>query len=222
MSLSRARQGLVFVCLIAGFGMRSAFAAPKPATIAPEQLIPLLEAHDSAGIAALGPGAMPALLRLYEQGDAARRTQVANTWYQLSWKSEAAKELLLRDMKTPDPNLRISVQYALGRVSDEQSVVDALLANMREDGSALIRDKAACALAYDQPHLSERQKVHLYEGLIAGLEDPQGQVRRIAHLALQIQTGQDKGYRYSAPTEERAAAIAAWRRWLEEYRAELE
>ena len=37
------------------------------------------------------------------------------------------------------------------------------------DSNALFRDKAACALAYDQIHLTDEQKVQLYEGLISGL-----------------------------------------------------
>jgi len=48
----------------------------------------------------------------------------------------------------------MSVQYALGRVSSDVSVVDALLDNMQNDALLLFRDKAACALAYDQVHLT--------------------------------------------------------------------
>ena len=45
------------------------------------------------------------------------------------------------------------MQWALGRVSDDPAVVDVLLENMRNDPNPLFRDKAACALAYDQIHL---------------------------------------------------------------------
>ena len=49
--------------------------------------------------------------------------------------------------------------------------MDVLLDNMRNDANPLFRDKAACALAYDQIHLTEKQKVRLYEGLINSLND---------------------------------------------------
>ena len=46
------------------------------------------------------------------------------------------------------------MQWALGRVSDDPDVVDVLLENMQNDPCPLFRDKAACALAYDQIHLA--------------------------------------------------------------------
>jgi hypothetical protein len=46
-------------------------------------------------------------------------------------------------------------------------------------------------------------------------------VRRIAAQVLQIQTGQDKGFRFAGPPEARARAVEAWRQWLAEYRSQL-
>jgi len=106
-------------------------------------------------------------------------------------------------------------------VSSDVSVVDVLLDNMQNDAQLLFRDKAACALANDQIHLSPAQKVHLYEGLIRALDDPKVDVQRIAALVLQIQTGQDKGFRFAGPPEARARAVEAWRQWLAEYRSQL-
>jgi len=106
-------------------------------------------------------------------------------------------------------------------VSDQPAVVDALLRNMRDDPNPLIRDKAACALSYDQIFLSEPEKVRLYEGLIQALESPEPQVRSIAILSLRIHTGQTKGFLPTAPPEKRRAALARWQSWLGEYKASL-
>ncbi len=92
---------------------------------------------------------------------------------------------------------------------------------MQHDGNPLFRDKAACALASDQIHLTERQKVALFAGLIQALGDSKPDVRRIAMLALQIQTGQTKGFNPDAPPAERDAKIREWKVWLEEYKSNL-
>ena len=172
-------------------------------------------------VRALGPGVLPVLARVYERSDPQQRAVIAETFYALGWKSPDAKRVLMRDVHTQDAHLRLQVQWALGRVSDDPDVVDVLLANMQDDGNPLFRDKAACALANDQIHLSEAQKVRLYEGLIRALRDPKPQVRDIALKALQIQTGQTKGYNPNGSPDEREAAVQAWLRWLQEYRGSL-
>ena len=178
-------------------------------------------ADDLQAIKAMGPSVMPRLARLYSAGDEERRQRLATVFYRLGWKSEEAKDALMKDVHTPNAGLRMSVQYALGRVSSDVSVVDALLDNMQNDALLLFRDKAACALAYDQVHLTPAQKVHLFEGLIRALDDPKIDVRKIAVTVLQIQTGQDKGFRFAGPPDARARAVEAWRQWLAEYRSQL-
>ena len=178
-------------------------------------------ADDLEAIEAMGPSVMPRLVRLYAAGDEEHRQRVATLFYRLGWKSEEAKDALMKDVHTPNQGLRLSVQYALGRVSSDVAVVDVLLDNMQNDAQILFRDKAACALAYDQVHLTPAQKVHLYEGLIRALDDPKPDVRRISALVLQIQTGQDKGFRFAGPPDARARAVEAWRQWLAEYRSQL-
>jgi len=178
-------------------------------------------ADDLEAIKAMGPSVMPRLARLYAAGDEEHRQRVATVFYRLGRKSEEAKVALMKDVHTPNQGLRLSVQYALGRVSSDVAVVDVLLDNMQNDAQLLFRDKAACALAYDQVHLTPAQKVHLYEGLIRALDDPKTDVRRIAAQVLQIQTGQDKGFRFAGPPEARARAVEAWRQWLAEYRSQL-
>jgi hypothetical protein len=191
------------------------------ATVTGDALPALVDADDLAAIKAMGPGVMPRLARLYEAGDEARRQRLATVFYRLGWRSEEAKDALMRDVHTQSQLLRLSVQYALGRVSSDVAVVDVLLDNMQNDAQLLFRDKAACALAYDQVHLTPAQKVHLFEGLIRALDDPKPDVRRISALVLQIQTGQDKGFRFADPPEARARAAQAWRQWLAEYRSQL-
>ena len=186
-----------------------------------QRVAELVEKNDAQGIRALGPAALPELAHLYEGGDERRKIAIAGIFYQVSTRSKEAERVLLRDVRTPNPDLRVAVQYALGRVSNDQKVVDALLDIMRNDGNAYFRDKAACALTYDQPYLTEAQKVLLYERLIDALSDPEPQVQAIANLALKIHTGQKKGFNHLAPPEQKQKSIEAWKRWLAEYRANL-
>jgi hypothetical protein len=197
-------------------------AGPAAAVGAPDALDRAVAADDLAAIQALGPSVMPRLARLYAAStDEAARQRLATVFYRLGWRSDEARDALLRDVHTTNQGLRVSVQYALGRVSDDVAVVDALLDNMQNDAEIVFRDKAACALAYDQVHLRPAQKVHLFEGLIRALDDPKPDVRRISAQVLQIQTGQDKGFRFAGPPEARARAVEAWRQWLAEYRSQL-
>jgi HEAT repeat protein len=178
----------------------------------------LVMAGNYDAIRQLGAGTMPELVRLYESaGEEAESARIANAFYQLGWKSEDARRALMRDVHTSNQDLRLSVQYALGRVSDDPAVIDVLLENMQDDANPLFRDKAACALAYDQVHLSEAQKVRLFAGLIYALGDSKPQVRAIAIQALEIHTGQRKGFAPDGDASARAAAIAEWQEWLRRY-----
>ena len=181
----------------------------------------MVAAGKVAELKTLGRDVLPVMARLYEASDLAQRTRIAQTFYALGWKSVEAKRALIQDVHTPNPQLRLEVQWALGRVSSDADVVEVLLNNMQHDDNPLFRDKAACALASDQIHLTERQKVSLFAGLIQALGDPKPDVRRIAMLALQIQTGQSKGFNPDAPMAERDAKIREWKQWLEEYKSNL-
>jgi HEAT repeat protein len=219
MPVSSARiPALVAAVLVVLAPLATTHAQTPPSD---EALARAVDADDFAALKAAGPGVMARLARLYPLSDEARRIRIASAFYRLGWKSEEAKDALMADARTPSQSLRISVQYALGRVSDDVAVVDVLLDNMQHDGSIVFRDKAACALAYDQVHLRPAQKVHLYEGLIAAMSDPKPDVRGIAALALQLQTGQDKGFRATDPPEVRGPAIGRWQKWLAEYRSQL-
>jgi HEAT repeat protein len=169
----------------------------------------------------MGRGVLPELARLYAGSSEKERATIAYVFYQLGWKSPEAKRALMADVHTADEALRVQVQWALGRVSDDPDVVDALLENMQHDPSPLFRDKAACALAYDQIHLAPAQRMRLFEGLVQALDDEKPQVRQIALQALQILTGQTKGFQPGADPEARRRAVGEWKRWLAEYRANL-
>ncbi len=178
-------------------------------------------AGDWKQIQPMGAGVLPELARLYETSPEKDRATIAYVFYSLGWKSADAKRVLMADVHTPDRTLRLQVQWALGRVSDDADVVDVLLENMQNDPQPLFRDKAACALAYDQIHLAPAQKARLFAGLVRALDDDKPQVRQIALQALQILTGQTKGFQPLADPEMRRRAVEEWKRWLVEYRANL-
>ena len=186
------------------------------------QLQQWVAGHNVAAIRTLGPPVVPKLVHLYEASrDDGFKARTAQTLYELGWESPEAKRALMKDVHTQNQDLRLQVQWALGRVSNDQDVVDTLIANMRSDSNPLFRDKAACALAYDQIHLSEQQKVRLFGALIEALRDEKLDVRRIALTALQIQTGQTKGFEPGASWADREQKIRVWQSWLAQYKAGL-
>jgi len=186
------------------------------------QLQQWVAGHNVAAIRALGRPVLPKLVRLYEASkEDGFKARVAQTLYELSWESPEAKVALMKDVHTLNQDLRLQVQWALGRVSSDQDVVDTLLANMRRDPNPLFRDKAACALAYDQIHLTEQQKFRLFGSLIEALRDEKSDVRHIALLALQIHTGQTKGFDPGASRADREQKVKLWQSWLEQYKLGL-
>ncbi len=175
-------------------------------------------------IRALGPDVMVELAELYVSRDDPReRQRVAWAFYQLGWQSEEATAALLPDVEGEKvgPKLKISAQYALGRVSSDPLVVQVLLRNLRHSRGLRIRNKAACALANDMIHLAPEQKALLFRGLISSLDDDKLDVRQIALEALKVHTGQSKSYDPQGPRDERLEAIGVWYRWLSEYEAQL-
>jgi hypothetical protein len=207
---------LVLACAILfAFGIASSAAGD-------EDIAGLVARQDIAALNELGPATLPEILRLYRAGDEAGRANIAWVLYHLGWKSEEAKQLLMADVKTQHEGLRIWSQYALGRVSNSDDVVDVLFENMMTtDAKWLFRDKAACGLAYDQIHLTEPQKVRLFGRMIDVLDDADTGTRRLAIQVLAVYTGQTKGYDAQAEPEARQASIERWRQWLAEYRSQL-
>ena len=130
-----------------------------------------MDSGDREAVKALGPGILPPLAALYSTSEVERRTEIAHLFYWLGWKSEDARRAMWEDLHTEHSRLRLAVQWALGRVSNDDAVVEGLIENMIQDPNALFRDKAACGLAHDQIHLSDGQQRRLYERLIglAGL-----------------------------------------------------
>lgn len=187
-----------------------------------EQLQQWVSGHNTAAIRVLGRPVLPKLVQLYEAArDDGFKARIALTFYELSWQSPEAKRALMKDVHTLNQDLRLQVQWALGRLSGDQDIVDTLLANMRSDSNPLFRDKAACALAYDQIHLTEQQKVRLLGALIEALRDDKLDVRQIALLALQIHTGQTKSFDPGAAWADRERKVKLWQTWLEQYKSGL-
>lgn len=181
-----------------------------------------VENIDLAKIKSQGQAVLPVLSKLYSSSnDTLKRAKIAWVFYGLGWKSEDAKKALLQDINTSNAQLRLQVQWALGRVSSDDEIVNILLEKMRNDTNPLFRDKAACALASDQIHLTDVQRYKLLEGLVNSLSDPKPQVRDIATKALKIQTGQTKGFNPNGSLEARAEKIAEWQKWLKEYQSSL-
>jgi HEAT repeat protein len=218
MSQSIARWGLALVLAAAVVGPTAPTTA-RPAS----ELWPLIENHRWEELRSRGRGVLPELVALYRATpEPEERLKVARVFYGLGWPSEEARQALTADARTPHEGLRIEVQWALGRVSADDQVVDLLLATLESGGeSRLVRDKAACALASDQIHLTDEQRVRLFARVIELLESPEPWLRWTAVRVLEVQTGQHKGFKPQAPEAERAAAVERWKRWLEEYRAQL-
>ncbi len=180
-----------------------------------------VESANPTELKKLGPNILPIIAKIYLKSDDKTKATLAWVFYELGWKSPEAKAAMMPDVHTKDSKLRLQVQWALGRVSDDSDVVQTLLNNMQSDENPLFRDKAACALASDQIHLNEKQKVQLFEGLIKALNDPKEDVRSIAIKALMIQTGQTKGFDARAPASVRETKIQDWKSWLEKYKSNL-
>lgn len=193
----------------------------KGGQIDSDQVIKYVSSYNITALKKLGPGVMPILSDLYKVSDVKQKRVIANVFYQIGIESDEAKNALMQDVRTSNQQLRISVQYALGRVSSDGDVVDALLYNMQNDSNAYFRDKAACALAYDQIHLTDQEKVSLYEGLIDGLSSSNRQIRSIAIKALQIHTGQTKGFLVNGTSSNQSESLRKWQQWLEEYKSNL-
>lgn len=198
--------------------------APGATPVRPNSdLWPLLDDYRWDELRDRGQSVLAELVDLYRAArEPDERLKIARAFYVLGWESKAAEEALLADAATSHEGLRVQVQWALGRVSADDRVVDYLLSTLDNGGEpALFRDKAACALASDQIHLSDEQRVRLLERVIALLESPDQQTRWMAIRVLDVQTGQRKGFVHFAPDEDRAAAVERWKRWLDDYRAQL-
>jgi len=204
--------------LLALLGVGAGAAEGRPDS----ELWALLDAREYQALRERGPAVLDELADLYRATpEPDERLKIANAFYVLGWKSEAAREAMLADAGTRHRDLRVQVQWALGRVSDDDRVVDYLFETLIRGDDLLFRDKAACALASDQIHLSDAQRVRLLSRVIDLLESPEPWLRWTAMRVLETQTGQRKGFLPKAPPAERAAAVARWRAWLDEYRSQL-
>ena len=161
------------------------------------------------------------LSRRYISAAPRERRSLANVFYALGWESEELKKALITDIHTNDPELRVSVQYALGRVSSDPEVRAVLRGILLHDQNSFFRDKAGCALANDQIHLDDFERLEVLSFAIEDLESNDPLTRDISLRVLQTMTGQTKGFDPSAPLEQREGPLNEWKRWLLEYRREI-
>lgn len=196
-------------------------SVPVSAEELSQQVTRLVDAGDAEGLRALGDEAISSMVWLYELSEEPERIHIADLFSRMGIRSQVAERALVRDFESANVELRLAVQRALGRVSDDPMVVETLLYTMENDRNPLVRDKAAAALAYDQIHLDEKRKARIYEGLIAALSHPKPEVREVSIQALSILTGQTKGFHALYPEERRERSIAMWNQWLADHRAKL-
>src|SRR5207244_3907427 len=72
-----------------------------------------------ARLKAMGPDAMHHLARIYATSSEDERATLAWIMYSIGTKSPEARAVLLADVHTKNEKLRLQVQWALGRVSDD-------------------------------------------------------------------------------------------------------
>jgi HEAT repeat protein len=198
------------VALVA-LALAVALAAPvRGAEPSPLEVERLLDSNGYVeALRELGPEVVPVLVRMYPSAGPERRARIANAFYGLGWQSEEARRVLNADLETDHERLRLAAQWAIG------------LTILRSDPNALFSEKAACALAHDQIHLTEEQKVLLYAGLVDTLRSSDARVRRDAIRALEIHTGQRRGFQPWGASEARERAVRDWERWLRDYESNL-
>src|SRR5471030_2007492 len=133
-SFSSMRRVLAGFLLLVALTASTAQGAVDEAGV--RAMITPLQTLDRAGIERLraqGLAVLAPLVEIYRKSSEADRAVVAWIFYSLGWKSKEAKAALLKDIGTRDQRLRMQVQYALGRVSDDPDVVETLSRIMRTD-----------------------------------------------------------------------------------------
>lgn len=173
-------------------------------------------------IESFGYGAIPILTELYSEAESnSEKSRIAWVFWRLGWKSPEIEQAMAADLESNDANLKVWVQWGIAKSTQSSEVINKLVYNLENDPSPFVRDKAACALASDFIHISPSQRLIILKGLVAGLDNEILQVRKSSLQALQIQTGQSKGFVPTAEEAERAQSIAEWNQWLEEYEQSL-
>lgn len=165
-----------------------------------------------------GYGAIPILTDLFTEANTdLEKARIAWVFWKLGWKSPEIEQALMPALDSKDVILKINAQWGIAKSAESDEVLEKLLYNLEHDPSAVVRDKAACALASDFIHISGSQRITLLRGLVKGLSNDIEQVRNSSILALKIQTGQTKEFVASADISARANSIEAWNEWLNEY-----
>ena len=123
---------------------------------------------------------------------------------------EAASDQIRSAAKGDDWLTRASLAWVMGASADRRYIPD--LRGMLADSDAGVRYEAASALV----ELGDTAGFAL---LVEGLGDSDVRNRYKCFETLKRATGQDFGYQHDASPENRGAAVARWRGWLEALRA---
>ena len=81
------------------------FAAPPEKAV----LLSTIKDYHYESLKQYGESVLSPLLELYKEGDNSQKTKVVGALYYLSIKSEEAREVLMKDIHTPDKDLRLQV-----------------------------------------------------------------------------------------------------------------
>jgi HEAT repeat protein len=119
---------------------------------------------------------------------------------------EPAVPLLEESLASPDADVRSGSAWLLGLLRDPRSA--PALRRAAADPVAHVACEAAASLL-------KMEDAAGYERLVQGLSDPDPRIRSRCVLLLERATGTDHDYRPDDAPEERAAAIARWRAWLD-------
>jgi HEAT repeat protein len=124
---------------------------------------------------------------------------------------QPAIPICVEGLKSDDAMTRMGCAYVLGRIGDTRTVPD--LETTLQDPVDYVRYEAASQLG----NMGSKSG---YGVLVEGLESDRVEYRFKCFEALRELSGQTFDYVHNAPDEERAAAVAKWKAWLEQINSE--
>ncbi|MFM8386413.1 MAG: HEAT repeat domain-containing protein [Planctomycetia bacterium] len=199
-SLAARHRAQVLALLLAGLG---ACAGPAPAVGTGVRQAPRARSYDEGGEATRQQ--VQAAIAAFEQPAA---QQVMEASARLARIGEPSVVPLLEALRAhPSGRTRSLSAYTLGFLRDRR-VVEPLGAALR-DPDATVQLEAATALLRLGDDRGARR-------LVDALEDADARVRARALRVLQEAVGSTWGYRVDDDAQDRAAAVARWRSWLQQ------
>ena len=124
---------------------------------------------------------------------------------------EPAVVPLTQALRDPSADVRMTAAYALGMIQDPRAL-DALAAH-RQDPNEAVRFEVATAMW----RMSDLRGL---DPLLYGLEHADPRIRARSIAVLRERTGDTLGYRADDTPVDRSAAVARWRAWARQRRAD--